>query len=112
MIDNFVTPMEEADVVDKIPFSQTGDVALDTFLKKIIVFGYFKFHGKQDAVNAILANNDCIVLMATGGGKTEYYEVLGIILPRFTIVVTPVIGYTWSLSWQTCGSIKFSSKVF
>ena len=76
------------------------------------MFGYFKFHGKQDAVNAILENNDCIVVMATGGGKTEYYEVLGIILPRFTIVVTPVIAYTWSLSWQTCGSIKFSSKDF
>ena len=76
------------------------------------MFEYFKFHGKQDAVNAILENNDCIVLMATGGGKTEYYEVFGIILPRFTIVVTPVIAYTWSLSWQTCGRIKFSSKVF
>ena len=35
-----------------------------TLFKKIIVFGYFKFH----AVNAILENNDCIVLMATGGG--------------------------------------------
>ena len=67
----------------------------------MIVFGYFKFHGKQDVVNAILENNDCIVLMATGGGKTEYYVVLGIIiLPRFSIVVTPVIAYTWSLSWK------------
>ena len=75
------------------------------------MFGYFKFHGKQDAGNAILVNNDCIVLMATGGGKTEYYEVLGIILPTFTIVVTSVITYIWSLSWQTCGSIKLSSKV-
>ena len=44
-------------------------------------------------------------------GKTEYYEVLGIILPRFNIVV-PVIAYTWFLSWQTSGSIKFPSKVF
>ena len=35
----------------------------------IIVFGYFKFNGKQEAVNAILENNDCIVLMPTGGGK-------------------------------------------
>ena len=36
-----------------------------------MVFGYFKFHGKQqDAANAILENNDCIVLMLTGGGKT------------------------------------------
>ena len=44
--------------------------------------------------------------MATDGGKTENYDVLGIILPRLAIVVTPVIAYTWSLSWQTCGSIK------
>ena len=64
----------------------------------MIVLGYFKVHGKQDVVNAILENNDCIVLMATDGGKAEYYEVLGIILIRFTIFVTPVITYTWSLS--------------
>ena len=83
-----------------------------TLFKKVIVFGYFKFHGKQDTVNALLENNDCIVLMPASGGKTEYYEVLGIILPRFTIVVTPVIAYTWSLSWQTCGIIKLPSKVF
>ena len=85
----------------------------------MIVFGYFKFHGKQDVVNAILENNDCNVLMTTGGGKTEYYIVIGIILPRFSIVVTPVIAYTWSCDClymvpflATCGSIKFSSKVF
>ena len=63
LIENFVTLMEEADVVDEIPsqlpFSQTGEVALARHLfKKIIVFGYFKFHVKQDAVNAILENND------------------------------------------------------
>ena len=53
------------------------------FSKKKIVFGYLKFHGKQqDAVNAILENNDCVVLMPTGGGKTVYYNVLGIIQPR------------------------------
>ena len=50
------------------------------------MFGYFKFHdNQQDAVNAILENNDCIVLLLTGSGKTVCYEVLGIILPRFTI---------------------------
>ena len=32
--------------------------------------------------------------------------------PRFTIVATPVIAYTRSLSLQTCGSIKFPWKVF
>ena len=69
------------------------------------MFGYFKHRGKQqDAVNAILENNDCIVLMPNGGGKTVYYEVFGIIILRFTIFVTSVIVYTWSLSLQTCGS--------
>ena len=56
------------------------------------MFGYFKLHSKQqDAVNAILENNDCIVLMPTGGGKTVYYEVFEIIILRLTIVVTSVI---------------------
>ena len=85
MIDSFVTPKEEADVLDEIPsslpFSQTRDVALDTFLNKIIVFAYFKFHGKQDAVNAILENNDCIVLMATGGGGLNIMKFLGSFYP-------------------------------
>ena len=62
------------------------------FNKKKNVFGYFKLHGKQqDAVNTILENNDCVVLMPTDGGKTVYYEVFGIIILRFTVVVTSVI---------------------
>ena len=59
----------------------------------LIVFGYFKFHSeKQDSVNAILKNNNCVVLMSTDGGKIMYYAALGIILPRFTIVIKPVIA--------------------
>ena len=57
------------------------------------MFGYFKFHSeKQDGVNAILKNNNCIVLMSTDGGKIVYYAALGIILRRFTIVIKPVIA--------------------
>ena len=59
----------------------------------LIVIGYFKFHSeKQDSVNAILKNNNCVVLMSTDGGKIVYYAALGIILPRFTIVIKPVIA--------------------
>ena len=88
-----MTPLLEPEVV-KTPVectvSQTGDVALDT-LKN--VFGYEKFRGKQqEAVNAILQRNDCVVLMPTGGGKTVCYTVPGIILPGVTIVVTPLIA--------------------
>ena len=64
------------------------------------MFEYFKFHGKQDAVNAILEILTYICVNGLLVGKTEYYEVLGIILPRFNIAV-PVIAYTWFLSWQT-----------
>ena len=57
------------------------------------MFGYFICHSEQqDGVNAILKNNNWIVLMPTGGGKTVYYAALGIILPRFTIVIKPVIA--------------------
>ena len=45
------------------------------------MFGYFKFHGKQDAVNAILENNDCIVPMATGGGGLNIVKFLGSFYP-------------------------------
>ena len=94
VMENFVTPLEEHEVVSEMPVeqpaSQTGDVPLDT-LKN--VFGYDKFRGKQqNAVNAILNKNDCVVLMPTGGGKTVCYAVPGIILPGVTIVITPLIA--------------------
>jgi len=54
------------------------------------------FRGKrQDAVNAILKKNDCIVLMPTGGGKTACCAVPGIILPGLIIIVTPMIALTF-----------------
>ena len=55
--------------------------------------GHTKFRGKQqEAVNAILQRNDCVVLMPTGGGKTVCYSVPGMILPGVTIVITPLIA--------------------
>ena len=73
------------------------------------MFGYFKFHSEQqNGVNAILKNNNCIVLMPTDGGKTVYYAALGIILPRFNIVM---VMY-WSPSLLNCASLKCPLKVF
>ena len=46
-----------------------GKTATKLGLGLWIVFEYFKFHSKQDAVNAILENDDCIVPVPTGGWK-------------------------------------------
>lgn len=45
---------------------------------------------QQEAVNAILQRNDCVVLMPTGGGKTVCYSAPGMIIPEVTIVITPL----------------------
>lgn len=53
--------------------------------------GHTKFRVKQqEAVNAILQRNDCVVLMPTGGGKTVCYSAPGMIIPEVTIVITPL----------------------
>ncbi|HSJ15859.1 MAG TPA: ATP-dependent DNA helicase RecQ [Longimicrobiales bacterium] len=57
------------------------------------VFGYPDFRGRQpDAVRAVLAGRDVLVLMPTGGGKSLCYQVPALVLPGLTIVVSPLIS--------------------
>lgn len=81
--------MKQTSVMEVVT-SETGDVALDTLRQ---VFGYSQFKGKQqEAVNVILQQKDCVLLMPTGGGKTVCYAVPGIIMSGVTIVVTSLIA--------------------
>jgi ATP-dependent DNA helicase RecQ len=57
------------------------------------VFGYPDFRGRQpEAVRAVLAGRDVLVLMPTGGGKSLCYQVPALVLPGLTIVVSPLIS--------------------
>jgi ATP-dependent DNA helicase RecQ len=56
-------------------------------------FGYADFRGAQaDAVRAVLAGRDTLVLMPTGGGKSLCFQVPALVLPGLTLVVSPLVS--------------------
>ena len=57
------------------------------------VFGYSQFRGQQRAViEHVLAGNDALVLMPTGGGKSMCYQLPALIRDGLTVVVSPLIA--------------------
>ncbi|MFG6396719.1 MAG: DEAD/DEAH box helicase [Muribaculaceae bacterium] len=56
-------------------------------------WGYDRFRPMQaEIIDSVLAGNDTLGLMATGGGKSITFQVPAIILPGLTLVVTPLIS--------------------
>ena len=57
------------------------------------VFGYDQFRGPQQAIiETVLAGDDALVLMPTGGGKSLCYQVPALLLPGTAVVVSPLIA--------------------
>ncbi len=57
------------------------------------VFGFPAFRGLQkQAVDALIAGQDALVLMPTGGGKSVCYQVPALVRPGTALVISPLIA--------------------
>jgi len=63
---------------------------LEAFLPR---FGLTAFrHGQKEVISAVLAGQDCLCVMPTGGGKSLCYQLPAIVLDGLTLVVSPLIA--------------------
>jgi len=57
------------------------------------IWGYDSFRGEQEAViKAVLAGQDALVIMPTGGGKSLCYQLPALLRPGTAVVVSPLIA--------------------
>ena len=65
--------------------------ALRVFLQE--VFRKFDFRdGQAQALRTVLRGDDCLVLLPTGAGKSIIYQLAGMLLPGWTLVVDPLVA--------------------
>lgn len=56
-------------------------------------FGFRQFRsGQKEVVNAVIQQQDTLVIMPTGGGKSICYQVPALMLPGLSIVISPLIS--------------------
>src|SRR3954464_5540599 len=57
------------------------------------VFGYDGLRpGQHEAVDAVLDGRDVLAVMATGYGKSAIYQIAAVLIPRATVVVSPLLA--------------------
>lgn len=70
---------------------QTCHGSLDAGLER--VFGFKRFRpGQREIVEALMAGEDLLAVMPTGGGKSLCYQLPAVIKPGLTLVVSPLIA--------------------
>jgi len=57
------------------------------------LFGYSQFrHNQQAIIDAVIAGQDALALMPTGGGKSLCYQIPSLIRPGVGVVISPLIA--------------------
>jgi ATP-dependent DNA helicase RecQ len=70
---------------------ETTEGSLDSALER--VFGFHGFRpGQREIVEALLAGENLLAVMPTGGGKSLCYQLPAVMKPGLTLVVSPLIA--------------------
>ncbi|HEX3656933.1 MAG TPA: RecQ family ATP-dependent DNA helicase [Pirellulales bacterium] len=73
-----------------MPQPDTLQLDVDAWLPR---FGLSSFRpGQRDVISAVMADEDCLCVMPTGGGKSLCYQLPAIARPGLTLVVSPLIA--------------------
>src|SRR5258708_17036943 len=79
-----------AEIIAPMPEAPAHDTLLDALH---VHFGHAAFRlGQRDVVEAIVAGNDAVVVMPTGGGKSLCYQLPAVLGGGTTLVISPLIA--------------------
>ncbi|HEX5103243.1 MAG TPA: DEAD/DEAH box helicase, partial [Pirellulaceae bacterium] len=69
------------------------DAPLPPLESHLARFGLASFRtGQREVISTVLAGQDCLCLMPTGGGKSLCYQLPGLASADLTVVVSPLIA--------------------
>jgi ATP-dependent DNA helicase RecQ len=74
-------------------FSRMSTTSTPDLQNALAKFGLAEFRrGQREVIDHILAGNDCLCVMPTGGGKSLCYQLPSVVRNGLTIVVSPLIA--------------------
>jgi len=80
----------QSSAISALSMPETGPIQLEAALS---LFGLTSFRpGQREVIEAVLAGEDCLCVMPTGGGKSLCYQLPAVTRPGVTLVVSPLIA--------------------